>query len=402
MTQNLGTNSPSFLRDIKIFRSIILLLVCISTFTQGLVAQTTDALSFEASYLSDYVNSPYSTLSTGTAYMGMIDLAASLNTETANLWPGGEFFFQLQNTHGATASESLVGDLQVFSNIDNGNYTFLYQLLYTQSIGALSLTIGSHDVNELFVASDYGGEYINSSFGLMPTVSMNVMISSFPKPCLGAILQYQFTPVFTFKTAVYEGDPLCLDDEPYNTKFSIDTNQGYFAIAEGNYTYSLGENFSNTYTFGGYYHSSQFDDIVNPNTAHKGNYGLYFIADQQLSASHKKDKKLGSFVKFGIAPKNRNEYPFFWALGLNYYAPFTKRANDVLGLAMASLSINRSLIGTELPYQHKNEQVIECFYKASIGDNISIQPEIQYIINPGAVLANNNTTIGLVRTHITF
>ncbi|WP_185968838.1 carbohydrate porin [Carboxylicivirga sp. M1479] len=378
------------------------LLLVFTSCTQLALCQLEDAFSFEASYVSDYVNSSKSAIENANAYMGMIDLATSFDTKAARLWSGGEFYFHLENTHGATASADLVGDLQVFSNIDNGDYTYLYQLWYKHTWRRFSITVGNHDLNSTFVASDYASEYINSSFGIMPSVSMNVMVSIFPKPCLGSIIEYQLSDATNIKAAVYEGDPLSLDDEPYNTSFSINKDGGYLSIGEFSYSVSLLEKLEGTYRVGGYYHSNYFIDMAKPTLEHKGNYGLYFIADQLLSKITTGRSSLGMFVKFGLAPEDRNEYPFFAAAGLNLYAPFSKRQDDSIGLALASLSINKQLVGHNKPYQHNYEQVIECFYKATISQNIVIQPEVQYIINPGAMASNNNTAIGLIRTYINF
>jgi len=41
-------------------------------------------------------------------------------------------------------------------------------------------------------------------------------------------------------------------------------------------------------------------------------------------------------------------------------------------------------------------------YKAKINQNTFIQPEIQYIINPGANSNLSNAIVGLLRTSISF
>ncbi len=389
------------MRNQRLIAGLLLSLAFLLTVVNA-SCQIDESLSFEASYTSDFVNSPYSTLNTGNAYMGVIDLATTLNTEAANLWKGGEFYFHMENTHGATPSADLVGDLQVFSNIDNGDYTYLYQLWYKQTWGDFSIIVGNHDLNSEFVASEYAAEYINSSFGIMPSVSMNVLVSIFPKPCLGSVLQYNVSNRSVFKAAIYEGDPLCLDDEPYNTSFSLNMDDGFLSIGEYAYSLTLSEHLTGTYHVGAYYHSKACNDISNSELQHEGNYGYYFIADQMLTKSSSGNKSLAGFLKIGVAPEDRNEYPFFWSLGFNYYAPFTKRSNDIFGLALASLSINENLVGSDKPYQYNYEQVIECFYKTPVTKNITIQPEVQYIINPGAIASNNNTAIGLVRTYINF
>ncbi|MBK3516890.1 carbohydrate porin [Carboxylicivirga marina] len=381
----------------------LLVVLFLSSIVYKVHGQQESPLTLEASYVFDAVNSPNATLTSGNAYMGLIDLIASFSTDDAGWWQGGELYFQMENTHGATPSANMVGDLQVFSSLDNGNYTYLYQLWYKQAFNRFSLTIGKHDLNSEFLASDNAAEYINSSFGIMPSVSMNVMVSIFPKSCFGAVAAFDVSEQTNIKTAIYEGDPLSLDEEEYNIRFALHTNSGYFFISELSQSINLFNGLEGTYRMGAYYHSSSFADVLDETIMHKGNYGAYLIADQLLYAGEQTSaSSLGSFLQVGYAPDDRNAFPFFWATGLNYYAPFSKRQDDVAGIAIASMTINNKLVGIDKAFQYNNEHVIECFYRRQINEKVALQPELQYIIHPGAIGGSNNTLLGLIRTSITF
>ncbi|WP_430815648.1 carbohydrate porin [Carboxylicivirga sp. RSCT41] len=364
-------------------------------------SQQENPLTLEASYVFDALNSPNAALATGNAYMGMIDLIAGFNTADAGWWQGGEMAMQVGTTHGATSSADMVGDLQVFSNIDNGNYTYLLELWYKQSFNKFSLTFGVHDMNSEFLVSEYAIDYINSSFGFMPTVSMNVGVSSFPKTCMAVVMAYDVDDNTSLRAGVYQGDPLDLDVEPYNTQFDLSKAGGYLTIAEVSRNMSLLNGLEGSYRAGGYYHSGVFDDLSGGEASIKGNYGAYAIAEQFLYSSHA-GRQLASFFHIGYAPEDRNAVPFFLAAGLNIHAPFAKRQDDMLGLALASMTINKNLLGETGIFNLENEQIIECFYKAQISEKVALQPELQYIINPGAVSGNNNTLLGLIRTSIIF
>ena len=76
-------------------------------------------------YISEGVTNIDGGAETGSAYLGMIDLSATFNTETAGLWNNGIFYVQLESTHGGTPSFDYIGDLQVSSNIENGRNNFV-------------------------------------------------------------------------------------------------------------------------------------------------------------------------------------------------------------------------------------------------------------------------------------
>lgn len=359
-------------------------------------------LTYEASYVSDFVGNISGGIDQSSTYLGMIDLAATFSTENAGLWRNGEFYIQIGNTHGGTPSADLVGDFQMLSNIENSDFTYLCQLWFKQSFNRLSFTIGVHDMNSEFLTSEYAGEYVNSSFGIMPSVSMNVPLSISPKNALGAILQYNPTNYLSFLLGLYDGDPLDLEQDKYNMNFSLSSEEGYFSIFEMQYNIGNNEESKATYKIGGYYHSGDFINITDSIENINGNYGFYLIADQSILSWVEYSRSLNAFAKFGISPQNRCFNNLFLAIGFNYYSPFKKRTNDVMGVAIAKAFVSKNLINMSNGMCKSFETALELMYKAKINQNTFIQPEIQYIINPGANSNLSNAIVGLLRTSISF
>jgi porin len=51
----------------------------------------------------------------------------------------------------------------------------------------------------------------------------------------------------------------------------------------------------------------------------------------------------------------------------------------------------------------KNESTIEAYYKKQIGENFSIQPDLQYVIHPaGTDEVLPNALVGILRFNISF
>jgi len=230
-----------------------------------------DALSFEAAYTLDGAANFSGGYKTGAKALGMVDFALSINTKELGLWKGGTLYAQFENTHGGTPSGDLVGDFQAFDNIENGNASYLYMLWYKQKLGILSIILGVHDLNSEFVASEYGGNFINSSFGIMPTASLNFPVSIFPKNALGAILQCDITEKINFQTALYDGDPGSLDVDMYNTKWTLSKDEGVLSVSELRYSSEKDEQTNSSYKLGFIYHSGEFVSLKDTNVAKKGN-----------------------------------------------------------------------------------------------------------------------------------
>ena len=141
----------------------------------ALKAQT-NTHSFQTSLTQDVVSNLEGGIQQGQAHMGLINIDLSLQTENLDLWENGIFRVHIQNTYGQQPSSQLVGDIQVFSNIENKNCSYLYQFYYQHQWKNMSLLIGKQDLNERFFVSEPAGHFINSSFGIMPVASLNTPV----------------------------------------------------------------------------------------------------------------------------------------------------------------------------------------------------------------------------------
>lgn len=360
------------------------------------------AFTFEASYVSDILNNFSGGIETASSNMGMIDLSASIDFENLGLWEGGELLLHLESTHGGTPSGNLIGDLQVASNIDNGNFTYLYELLYSHRVGDVNFIIGKQDLNAEFFVSNYAGEYVNSSFGIMPTASLNAPVAIFPKTALAATIKYRFSDKLTLLGAIYDGNPLDLDADPYSTDFTISSNEGYMTFGELHLNTTISQ-LTGSYKIGFFKHSADFVDITDAEKIYKGNFGVHLIAEQFIyQESNNEDQGLGLFFKSGYAPDSKNLNDFFLALGANYYGIFANRDHDVLGLALAHASISNQLVHSNPEKYLPHETTIEFTYSAKIIDYFTVKPDIQYILNTGADAALNDTIVGILRFEISF
>lgn len=357
------------------------------------------SVTFGATYTGDAVNNFSGGIKKGLGYLGHVSLNLDIQLDQMGIWSGGQLFLELQNTHGATPSCDLVGDIQVLSNIDNGNFSYLYQLWYRQTVGPLSVTIGRHDLNSEFLASDLGGEYLNSSFGIMGLAPINMPVSIFPKTGLGLVMSYELNDKITFKSALYDGDPLDLGRDRYGLDFRISSTESFLSITEFEFR-NNNENYPGTYKAGFFHHNGDFLNMEDTSTNVKGNSAVYMIADQLLyKENNTDDQGLGAMFQFGWTPKDRSINNLFLSLGLNYYGLIPGRDEDVLGLAMALASIS-NVYKELIPGTLGHETAIELTYKYNLSDILTIQPDFQYIINPGVSESIKNAFVGVLRIQL--
>ena len=137
------------------------------------------------------------------AYHGNLDMLLGIDTEKAHLWPGGSVLVYGQDGHGEGVS-SKPGFLMPISNYEAPDFSQLSELwLYQELPHGVTFRLGKQDANRDFAAPRFGGNFMNSSFGVLPTAP----IPSYPAPALGAAAFVQTTDWLALRGGIYEGDP---------------------------------------------------------------------------------------------------------------------------------------------------------------------------------------------------
>ena len=158
-----------------------------------------------------------------------------------------------------------------------------------------------------------------------------------------------------------------------------------------------------------------FDTVPDPDASNTEpwNYGVYFIADQMLyrvpqsasvsatansakqtAAPSLTDKGLGIFAYIGLAPRNASVINFYIDGGLNYKGLIPTRDNDVLGVAFAYGHLNNNPQGNDSSSNPGYEMVVEATYQIILNQWLSLQPDVQYVIQASKADIPNALVLG--------
>lgn len=362
----------------KIYIALTLTIFLIYYPFNTLIAQTEnesqeDAISIDLSYTGDVAANFRGGLKTGSCYMGMANVRISADLEKMGLAKGLKFHLNAINTHSQTLLSSLTGDLQVSSNIEAGNHTFLQELRIGKQFGNFEIIAGLQDLNVEFANSEYGSLFLNSSFGVLPVISGNVCAPIFPLTTPGITIKWKLSNAITWINAIYDGCPAGFDENAYNLKWPFRRGDGQLYVSELQYGL-LHKNEPALYKVGVYTLNNSLEQIFGleiPDTLRKKNFGAFLHLDRCVFS--KGNKNLGVFVQLGFSPSESSQNKGYLGVGANYSGLFSKKGNDVAGLAFACVSLNSPGLC---------ETSIEMTYRYAITDYFSIQPDLQYIINP--------------------
>lgn len=370
-------------------------------------ALSEQGISFEAIYTRDITRNVSGGIKRKTEYLDNWDLTLSFDAEKLIGWDGATFYFYVLGNHGANPSANNVGDSQVFSNIESPDTWKLYEAWYEQQFfgDRLSLKMGLYDVNSEFDVIDTAGLFLNSSHGIGPDFSQSGKNgpSIFPTTSPGARLFASLTDRLYFQFVMLDGVP-GIPDRLSGTHVDFDDDDGALLVAESGFL-NNGAN-ANPYTklaLGTWYYTA--DSVENASgdpIAARNNRGLYLFAERSIyQEPDHPEQGLAVFARYGIADSRINQFDRYFGSGIVYTGLFPGRDLDKLGLAVA-VAINSDEYRQSGSSIDSEETAWELSYRAQITPWLAIQPDIQYIINPGTDASLDDATVVTTRFELTF
>jgi porin len=390
----------------------------------------------------------------GAVYQGALMMLLDLDSQKLVGYEGGSFHVSGLWLNGdkpfstfADGTPRFVGDLNKVNLLDFPNALRLWELWYQQKFldGKLTFKFGQLSVDRDFVVPEYYNSLgsltlINQTF-FYPTIAFDLYdvpglpphnhgLPSTPNAVPGALLRWDPIPQVYAQAAVYGGNP---DQTASGTRFNLSESEGALAYFEVGYHLNQQTNqpgLEGAYKFGGYYHTGTFVDMYSGVTSgflsaigfpapevqnHSGNYGLYFLAEQQLF--REKDKSdpakqgLVGFFRLGTAPSDRNLAQFGVDGGLVYRGLIPHRDWDTLAFGASYLQLSDDLRRAQ---QDANalvpgafvvsdyETVLEVNYKLQMTAWWTLQTSLQRVFHPGGSPAIPDATVLILQTTLRF
>ncbi len=350
----------------------------------------------------------------GAIFEGALLMSLAVDTEKLVSFPGGKINVSAYQIHGRGLTANNIGNLNVTSGIEAPKTTRLFELWYEQSLadGKVTVRVGQQAADQEFITSQYGALFLNAGFGwpTLPALDLPSGGPAYPLATPGVRLKVLPNDQVSVLAGVYNGDP---SDNGAGTSFRL--NRGVFVIGEVQYALNGGEDATGLpgiYKIGGWYNSNNFADqrfgydglsLADPEGVgaprlRRNNWSIYAVADQLvLREPGTRDQGIGVFARVMGAPGDRNLVNFFLNAGATYKGIVPGRVNDTLGLGIgfARVSDRASKLdsdtnrfsGSLFPIR-RSETVLELTYQAVVTPWLTVQPDFQYVFNPGGSASN--------------
>lgn len=351
-----------------------------------------NGVTLELAYTSDFFANVAGGAERGTAYLDNVDLTGTLDLSELIGWSGAEAFIYLLGNRGSSPSD-LVGDMQGVSNMDAPDTWKLYEAWLEQSFAddRFFVKVGLYDLNSEFDVIGSGGLFLNSSHGIGPDFAQTGVNgpSIFPTTSLAVRLRARPSQTLCIQFVALDavsGNP----DDPFGTHVILDSGEGALIAAEVAVlsTDDVGLD-GGKLSVGGFWYSAPTESFLANESGGsdlRSNRGVYILVDQPIFREFgEREQGLNAFVRMGVADARVNQLGSYIGAGLLYTGPISGRDDDQVGFAMAAARNGADFLGSERAagnLYRRAETALELSYLFS-GEWFTVQPDIQYIINPG-------------------
>jgi len=386
----------------------------------------------------------------GADYDGLTQAIMQLDTQRAFGWYGGLVNVSALQIHGRNLSSDNLQSLQTASGIEADRATRLWEAWYDQkflSEDRADIKIGQQSVDQEFMVNPNGAYFVNTMFGwpMVPSADLPGGGPAYPLSALGVRLRYRPINPIAILVGVYNGSPVSNNDgdpqkvNPSGTSFP--TNGGTLTFLELQYTYpAVGSMvypggaapLGRTYKIGAWYDSERFGDLEYDNTGgslaspastgvprvHGGDYSVYAVADQMLwRDGANPNRSVSVFGRVMDTPQgDRNLIDFALNAGVVYHYPLAGRPDDTFGLGMGYAHVSPSAVALDRaaaqyalaadPTSYNpirgSETYIEATYQYQVHPWWQLQPDVQYVFDPGGGVANPNSPTQRVKDELVF
>jgi len=363
---------------------------------------------------------------------GLTQMVLQLDTNRAFGHYGGTFDASALDIHGRNLSADNLGSLQTASGIEADRGVRLWEVWYQQKFleeDRLDVKIGQQSLDQEFIVSQNALLFEGTMFGwpMLPSADLPGGGPAYPLSALGVRLRAKPTDSITLLAGLFNGSPTQSgngDPQRLNASgTSFPLTGGTLAIAELQYGYpGLGsvvypgeaEPLARTYRLGVWFDTESFADLrfdqsglslANPASSgiaasHRHDFSVYAVADQMLWVWDKdSNRNLSVFFRaMGTPQQDRNLIDFSLNAGLVLHQPLHYRNDDTFGIGLGLAHVSPQAAGLDRDIAaftgsftpvRGSETFVEMTYQAQLTPWCQLQPDLQYVFNPGAGLASS-------------
>jgi porin len=362
-------------------------------------AEEAPAVRLSATYTGEVWRNAQGGIRRGSVYLENLEVGLEVDAERTLGWRGATLKVSGFHNDDSTLSDRFVGDIQAISGKDATGGTRLYEAWMRQAFGPGVLKAGVIDLNTEFSVNATGLIFVNGAQGLgldLAQVGRNGP-SVFPATGLGLVGEALIGGHWSVKLGVFDGVPRD-SARPRGGTFRLGMDEGALVIGE----VSHGAQEETRFAVGLWGHTAKFDALGGP-VSQDSSMGGYVLAEQPLARWGR--RRLDGFARLGFADPKIEQIAATYSAGLVLKGPILGFDDEALGVGVTVAQNGRQFrraqaaLGTPVELR---ETALELTYRAQVTSWLALQPDLQYVINPGADPALKNALVAGLRFEVTW
>jgi len=386
-------------------------------------------IDFNFGYVSETASNAQGGPMQGTRYTDQFTFGTTLDLDKLLDLSHALFQFTITDRNGRNLSSDLhLDSLQQVQEVFGRGQTWrTTQFWYEQSYldGALDLKIGRLTEGEDFAA--FSCEFMNLTFcGAPPGNIVGSYWYNWPVSQWAARVKASFPDFGYVQIGAYQVNPTYLTpagsfnlgNPPGTTGALIPVEIAWLP------TFGGSEQLQGSYKLGAWYNSSETADPVENTQGqllaiaggqpllHNGAWGWYLNFQQKLiNVSPDPNRGISAFLNMTFADHRTATLDSQIAMGLFYTGPFDSRPIDQIGVAIGRTHVNGRVAQSQEAQNaaglgpvgvQYSEYASEIYYQFHVQNGFYLQPNLQYVHNPGGISQNTDDIILGLKAVINF
>lgn len=356
-------------------------------------------LQVALTYTADILGNATGGMNRKVRYFHNVGLDFLFDLNTLVHIPGAHFHLAVSQRTGNSLSDEDIGNVFNVAQVCCGPITEVVTAAWEQELfdDQLGIRAGHLSMGDDFATSPLYWQYVTSGIDGNPgSLVFNVPFTEYPDATIGARIRGRPAEHLTLQVGVYNDD---LDaNAAHGGNFAVNFSDGVMVLAEIRYHDHFGDvqqALPGHFSIGGFYHTGRFHKLDAPAGSNLpsdnvyGNGGVYGAIDQMVwrFADAPDPRGVLPFVSVVGAPHAEvSAIPFFFDAGVVVRGPIRSRPYDdvLFGLLYGEFSnvLRQGQRAAGEPLQHF-EMVLEWSYILQLTPWLQLQPDIQYVIEPG-------------------
>ncbi|RME96137.1 MAG: hypothetical protein D6766_01440, partial [Verrucomicrobia bacterium] len=225
-------------------------------------------------------------------------------------------------------------------------------------------------------------------------------LPAYPYAAPGARLQVALGPG-EFQAGIYDGDALDGGNRLDGLGWNLGGDGGWLAAAELGWSWRDGAGHAKA---GLMVAEGDFPDLSGNGAIHRHSWVGYLLVEQQLwsEPDGQPGEGLTAFARFGAGPADRQAGRLGVDAGLHRRGLLPGRPEDVAALGVVHLGLSRLLARPSAAAAMEAETVVEFTYRWQWRPWAYVQPDVQWILQPGGSSAAHDALVLGLRLGVSF